>query len=267
MLWRGFARAPMVVAVVITVVVFAWIALGTVALTPLATPLFDERAIANFARDGAVRWPGAAILLLLLWRARGGLTLDFVGRPSWPVWFPWATITLGVAALIRLSVVTQFWDQGGYTLATVFSELSTGVFEELAFRGVMLSGLVLGLGRSRGGVRKALLITTVLFGVVHGAAGWGAIIVTLLFGAVFLLSTLELRSLWPAAVLHGLFDVGVNGAPPAGVAQWNETLTTFASVALLLAGLVALVRFGFWSRWPAAALKDPGDGERLTVQR
>ena len=246
---RSFGRVPTLSASVWTAIVFGWIAIGTVALTPVVAGS-GSTATRDFVRDGLVRWPGALLLLVLLWKLRPNLPIDLTGGPKRPVWFPWATITLTVAALIRLTVVSQFWDEAGYTVATFFSEMSTGVFEELAFRGLVFGGLLFGFGSSRGGVRKALLLTTVLFGLVHGASGIPAVIVTLLFGAVFLLSTLELRSLWPAAVLHGLFDVGVNGAAPVGESAWNETLMAFASVALLLGGIVALVFFGLWNRWP-----------------
>lgn len=252
---RTFGTVPTVSAVMWSVLVFGWIALGTLLLKPLAGSPTED-----FVRDGAVRWPGALVVLALLLLLRKRMPIDLLGLPSVPVIFPWASITLVVVALIRLSVVTQFWGDGAYTAATFFSELSTGVFEELAFRGLIFGGLVFGFGRQRSGVRKAAVISTVLFGLVHASAGWAAVVVTLLFGAVFLISTLELRSLWPAAVLHGLFDVGVNGGAAAGAEDWRPTLTGFASVSLLLAGAVAIVVAARWRQWPVQDAPAPTTG-------
>lgn len=258
---RAFAFAPTLSATAWSVIVFGWIAVGTA----IAAPLGGSSA-QDFVRDGVVRWPGAAMVLAILWLIRAQLPINLVALPSAsPVverLFPWATITLVVVAGVRLSVVTQFWRNGTFTAATFFSELSTGVFEELAFRGLIFSGLLYGLGQTASGVRKSALITTVLFGVVHASGGWAAVAVTALFGAVFLVSTLELRSLWPAALLHGLFDVGVNGGASAGVGTWRPTLTGFASAALLLAGAAGLIILLRWTHWPVVGVSSTGDAHK-----
>lgn len=253
---RSFASLPIPSAVVWAAIVFAWIVVGTV----IGDQWVDD-ATDSFVRDGVVRWSAAALLFGLLWLLRDRLPIDLLGAPRRPTWFPWATIVLTAAALIRLTVISQFWDEGGYTAAVFFSELSTGVVEELAFRGLIFGGLLLGLGLATRGVRLAGIITTVLFGLVHISGGWASIVVTLLFGAVFLISTLEVRSIWPAALLHGLFDVGVNGAGPVGEEEWQSTLMTFASLGLLLAGMVGVVVLARWRRWPVDddAEHAPGD--------
>lgn len=248
---RGFAALPIPSAVAWSAAVFGWIVVGTI-----VGDRWVKGATSSFVRDGVVRWAAAALLLGLLWIVRDRLPINLLGAPQRPAWFPWATIVLVLAASIRLSVVSQFWDEVDYTAAVFFSELSTGVVEELAFRGLIFGGLLLGLGRGRRGVRLAALITTALFGLVHVSGGWAAIVVTLLFGAVFLLATIEVRSLWPAAIGHGLFDVGVNGAGPVGEEEWSSDLMTFASLGLLLAGIVGLVVMARWSRWPVVEMPD-----------
>jgi len=252
---RSFASLPIPAAVAWSAVVFGWIVIGT-----LISDRWADTATSSFVRDGVVRWSAAVLLFGLLWLLRDRLPLNLLAAPQRPRWFPWATIVLALAALIRLTVVSQFWGEPGYTGAVFFSELSTGVVEELAFRGLIFCGLLVGLGRTTRGVRVAAMLTTVLFGLVHVTGGWAAILVTLLFGAVFLISTLEVRSLWPAAILHGLFDVGVNGAAPVGEEEWNSTLMTFASLGLLLAGIVGVVVLALWSRWPVVAEPDHTDG-------
>lgn len=242
-----FGRFPATTATGWSGVVLGWIAAGTLATRPIADTTAEE-----LWADGAIRWPAAAIAAIIAWRLRDRLPISLFGMPKAPKWFPWATVLLTFVVLIRVSVVSQFWDRPGLASAIFFSEMSVGFLEELAFRSLIFPGLILGFGTSRAGVRKAALLSCALFGLVHIFGGLPLTLVTLFFGAVFLLVALELRSVWPAAVLHGLFDVGVNGATAGNADDWNETLMGFANVALLIGGLVALVMLGFWKNWPVA---------------
>ena len=66
----------------------------------------------------------------------------------------------------------------------------------------------------------------------------------------FLASTVEMQSLWPAAVLHGLLDVGIKGGDDTGV----EVLLVGGNLVLLGGSVAALVAFALWGdRWPVEA--------------
>ena len=200
-----------------------------------------------------VRWPLAALLLVALFRLRGHWELSTLGRPQRPTRLPWATIALTVGCLILATPLTQFWTDGSYTAAVLLSEMATGVFEELGFRGLIFCGLVTGLGRTHQRVRLAMYLSCALFGLAHGFAGIGAVVVTAVLGALFLASTLELQSLWPAAILHGLLDVGVNGPDlaPAGVEEtWGETFLIAGDLVLFAASIASLIAFALWRSWP-----------------
>lgn len=241
----GFQRRPIVAAVALAAGLVGWIVVGTVLVDPIATSTTRE-----FVRDGLVRWPFAIITGIALWRVSRTWPVSTFGLPSRPTRFPWATIALTVGTLGLASQLTEFWTDGSYTAAVFFSEMSTGVVEEVVFRGLVFCGLVAGLGRSRGRVKIAAYLSCALFGLAHALGGWESVLVTAVLGALFLASTLELQSLWPAAVLHGLLDVGIKGGDDTGV----EALLVGGNLVLFGASIVAIVAFAFWAdRWPTTS--------------
>ena len=247
----GFRRRPVVASVLLAGLLVGWIVAGTALVDPIATSSTRE-----FVRDGLVRWPFAIAAGLALWWVSRSWPISTFGLPQRPTRFPWATIALAVGSLGLASQLTGFWRDGSYTAAVFFSEMSTGVVEEIVFRGLIFCGLIAGLGRSSGRVKIAAYLTCALFGLAHLLGGYEAVIVTTLVGALFLASTLELRSLWPAAVLHGLLDVGVKGGDDTGV----EALLVGGNLVLFGASIVAIIAFAVWGdRWPVAAESSVSD--------
>jgi membrane protease YdiL (CAAX protease family) len=88
---------------------------------------------------------------------------------------PWL-ISKGLEFLVRLS---HFSDLPIYLFYALALSVGPAISEELAFRGVILQGL-----RSRLGVFSAVLVTSVLFGVIHIdiLQGLGAIVIGLYLG-------------------------------------------------------------------------------------
>ena len=241
----GFQRRPVVAAVLVASLLVGWIVLGTALVDPIATSPTRE-----FIRDGLVRWPFAVMAGLALWRVGRSWSISTFGRPRRPTRVPWATAALALGTLGLASQLTGFWSDGSYTAAVFFSEMSTGVVEEVVFRGLVFCGLVAGLGRSSGRVKLAAYLSCALFGLAHVLGGWESVLVTAFLGALFLASTVEMQSLWPAAVLHGLLDVGIKGGDDTGV----EVLLVGGNLVLLGGSVAALVAFALWGdRWPVEA--------------
>lgn len=234
-------------------VLVGWIIVGTELIDPIATSDTTE-----FVRDGIVRWPFAIVAIIALRRASRSWPVSTFGLPKRPTEFPWATIALTLGTLGLASQLTGFWGDGSYTAAVFFSEMSTGVVEEVVFRGLIFCGLIAGLGRSSARFKIAAYLTCLLFGVAHLLGGWEAVVVTTLVGALFLASTLELQSLWPAAVLHGLLDVGIKGGDDTGV----EILLVGGNLALFGGSLIAIIAFAVWGdRWPVLSTLDGPVGD------
>ncbi len=133
---------------------------------------------------------------LVLWGAVGVVPVGMIGGLLlWPLVeaLPWL-ISKGLEFLVRLS---HFSDLPIYLFYALALSVGPAISEELAFRGVILQGL-----RSRLGVFSAVLVTSVLFGVIHIdiLQGLGAIVIGLYLGYL----TVRSGSIVPAMVAHGV---------------------------------------------------------------
>ena len=82
---------------------------------------------------------------------------------------------------------------------------TAGFGEELIFRGFLLGGLARWLGLSRSAWIAAVLISSLLFGLMHVKTGVGGVLTTGLHGAVLAgLYLLSRRSIWAVYIAHGL---------------------------------------------------------------
>jgi membrane protease YdiL (CAAX protease family) len=157
---------------------------------------------------------GAAVLILLLQRFEW---LDVAGfrLPTREAWL------LIVPAMLWI-VSANFYVSSG-TFDVNFSDpltsslltlrmLSTGLFEETAFRGVILTTMLMAWGQTRRGVWKSFLLSSLLFGLLHllnlGARETIAVVANSIYtcftGALFAGIAMRCRSIWPAVLLHGL---------------------------------------------------------------
>lgn len=89
---------------------------------------------------------------------------------------------------------------GSVALAILLVGIWGPIGEEFFFRGFLLTGL-----RNRFGVKTAVLISSVLFGLVHIAPG--AIVPTFFLGVAFAVIYIRTRSLLPAIFAHCLQNI------------------------------------------------------------
>lgn len=93
-----------------------------------------------------------------------------------------------------------------FSMETVFLiSIFPGVFEEILFRGFLLPRLCR-LFRS---TLLAVLVSSVVFGTLHGYQGTMAMFQTATLGMVFAGMAVLTRSIWPAVVVHAMFN-GLN---------------------------------------------------------
>jgi len=133
---------------------------------------------------------------LVLWGAVGVVPVGMIsGLLLWPLVeaLPWL-ISKELEFLVRLS---RFSDLPIYLFYALALSVGPAISEELAFRGVILQGL-----RSRLGALSAVIVTSVLFGVIHIdiLQGLGAIVIGLYLGYL----TVRSGSILPAMVAHGV---------------------------------------------------------------
>ena len=173
---------------------------------------------------------------IYLWWARGGgppsrlqpIRADYfrVRHLSGPQWF-WGivaavsfavTVHAAIVLLFRLVPYPAAAFREGYDISFVptlelryvvciVSALSAGVCEEIGFRGYMQRPI-----EKANGPVVAILVSSVLFTLIHLTKGWALIgMVPIVFGAGLLLGTLARASgtLWFGILGHWIMDIGL----------------------------------------------------------
>jgi membrane protease YdiL (CAAX protease family) len=185
---------------------------------------------ANFAGDGETpddllyRWSSVVaalvqygIVLAIVIALCRGIDRDLLGlrRPdSWPRALGVvvvAYIAIAIAAAV-LNLVLQAGDEQGlvprdwdssraapFVANFLVVSIVAPIAEELTFR-----GLGLAVTTARWGVWPAVAVTSVAFGAAHGLVV--ALPILTLFGVVLALVRVRTASLYPAMVLHGVFN-------------------------------------------------------------
>lgn len=87
--------------------------------------------------------------------------------------------------------------------SVVLFSLFVGFHEEVFFRGFLLSRLTVGL-RSRA---AAVVVTSVIFGLLHAYQGPAGMLQTAALGAVLGATVCATRTLWPAILAHAFFNI------------------------------------------------------------
>ena len=128
--------------------------------------------------------------------------------------------------------------------------LAIGLFEELAFRGVIFLMLAAGRHTTRKGLFRSLILSSAVFGGVHlinifMGAGIGPTILQIgysfLIGAMCSVVLLKTRNVWLCVVLHAVYDFCGNLMPTLGTGTWWDTPTVIFTAVLAVATTVYLV--------------------------
>jgi hypothetical protein len=178
---------------------------------------------------GALGWGGLMLGVLLVWLSlkRRGASWDSLGlgRPKSWVW----TLLQGLGVAVGVMVVTQVVFQllvfplvgapdssrfaaiAGNPLKLVgglFSVWTAAAFgEEILFRGYVVERLVRLHGDGRSAWIGAVLVQSVVFGLLHFYQGPSGIVITGIIGLLFGLAFLVVRrNLWVLILAHGLID-------------------------------------------------------------
>jgi sodium transport system permease protein len=102
------------------------------------------------------------------------------------------------------------------------------LFEELAFRGVLLHGM-----RRRMGPFALIALNGLIFGLFH--VSLYRIVPTGVLGAICAALVLVTGSILPAMLWHGLYNASAIGLALAGVSPWDLGAVEYASASALLA--------------------------------
>ena len=197
---------------------------------------------------------GAAVFLcILLWR--GYRVLNPLRKPffrslafSLPAWL----VVINNAPILSLAwgdaVLT--YTAPAYFLWFGAECLAIGLFEEFAFRGVILLSLAETRRATRFDLFRCILLTSAVFGAVHLAnllagAGGGAVIrqigYSFLIGAMCAVVLYRTANLWLCVLLHAVYDFAGDLVPSLGGGTWWDTPTVVFTVLLAVAVTVYFV--------------------------
>lgn len=159
------------------------------------------------------------MLAVVLWIARGAPARELLAwRPprSWPAALGWALLAF-VAIFAVGAALEPLLDAGEeqgltpdewqpdraapFAVNVLLTATFVPVVEELVFRGAGVSLL------ARYGTATAVIVTGVLFGAAHGLVRGLPVLVA--FGIALALLRLHTKSVWPAILVHGVFNLVV----------------------------------------------------------
>ncbi len=227
---------PIAIATGLYSILYTWLFLRVFDRRPLTDLGVSLRpgAGADFAR-------GCALAFVIL-------TVIFV--------FSWATGTIRVEGFARPAPPGT--PVAAYFIGALIAFLSVGVYEELMFRGYVLQAL-----EERGSKVAAVIVSSLLFAVLHFAnpgADPTGLINTALIGALLAAIYLRTRSLWMPIGFHFawnfllgyVYSLPVSGLPIHGMLEITELETESRLTGGSYgpeAGLLTTFAVGIWAAW------------------
>lgn len=190
--------------------------------------------------------------LLILWRF-GWLRPAGLLQPGvWKVWLLALAVTAAELALLIRGLTGSFSLSNLLVFDNPPEYVLVSLFEEIAFRGLIFYALLNAWKDRRGGVWRAVLVSSLVFGLAHmGSLGSGNPLSGALFqsassaitGVLYAGLALFGGSLWPVIVGHFLIDaIGYgNLARVSDYARANEMIF-WLEIPFLLIGLYLVFR-------------------------
>jgi membrane protease YdiL (CAAX protease family) len=248
---------PVLVALLATVI-GGGLAILSYALAGPLSALFGGGARARHLAEALSRCLATTPVIVLLWRLKW---LEAAGLARLGGWRSWVLVLLPLVYVALVGVYVYTGDLRAdvpdrrLAGAVTLNMLAVGLFEETLFRGVVLHVLLSGWGNSRWGVVGSLILSSLLFGVLHmlnllaGKAvrealeqGLSAMVSGLCYGALVLWA----GSIWPAVALHDAVNAAVN-VQVASIANYGEPAGANVRMALLALPVLGYVLVLLWA--------------------
>jgi CAAX amino terminal protease family. len=206
--------------------------------------------------QGLVAFTAAFILAKLGLLRHAGLTKP---EPKKALWHVWPIIVLGVLNGFSLfdGTIKIDFSRPALDLLFLLAPLSTGFVEELVCRGFVLTVMLDKYGSTKKGCYKAVLLSSLLFGLVHMlnfVTGRGTLIqvgsqavYAIFFGVYFAAIFIRCNSLWPVIITHALFDFFGSVQEIAVGAKFDNTMSgnvTWQSALISIALMAPLFIYG-----------------------
>lgn len=215
-----------------------------------------ENEVGQLYGDAIAKLITFLVLLLLLWRF-GWIKASGITRlGNTKTWL----VVGGILVYKILIELFAFTGDISITLpnsqlgsANLIYALTTSIVEETMYRALVLIAMMLAWGGTKRGQVKAVLLSSLFFGLLHmfnvlirpfGVVLFQALVATLP-GILYAALVLTSRSLYPAIVIHWMTNAAVN-IKMIGFENYQETFGMWVTFAVLLIPLMAYAAFIIW---------------------
>jgi hypothetical protein len=139
---------------------------------------------------------------------------------------------------------------GNDLLIFIVQCFSIGLFEEMAFRGIVLLLIVKKLPQTTKGIFQSLIISSAIFGLIHifniiSGAGVGDTVLqvgySFLMGGMWGALLLKTHNIWLCVILHAIYDFCGLLMPTLGKGTWWDLPTIIITVILSIAVFIYIL--------------------------
>lgn len=221
----------------------------------IGKPVLSEDAVlAPLISMTLTRGIGAVVFLVLL-LGEGYRVLNPIQKPFWKSLL--FTLPPFLVVVNNMPILSMIWGDAYlvhrapvYMIWFIAECLAIGLFEELAFRGVIFLMLAEKRHTTRKGLFWSLILTSAVFGAVHlvnvlMGAGIGPVILQIgysfLIGAMCSVVLLKTRNIWLCVLLHAIYDFSGTLMPTLGDGTWWDTPTVIFTAVLAVLTAAYLV--------------------------
>ncbi len=248
---KGFLRFATRHPYLFTLLVFPVIPLGLMALQMGAAQLFGFTNVGPGTLQDSTKVLAVLLYLFILWRFGWLRPAGLMTPGRWQAW-----LVMVVASVLELGLVIgaingHFQWRDLIVMADPPTYLLVGLFEEIAFRGLILYTYLVLCGEKRGGLWKSVLISALVFGlghlltIVNGNTLSGALYQAgscAISGVLWAGLVLYGGSIWPAVMGHFLVDaIGQGNLVVIPDVTWANRVIFWWEMPLLLLGIVLVL--------------------------
>ena len=244
---RYLTRKVCLTVILVALPILLWLEVGK--------PTFTEDAVlAPLVSMTLTRLIGAVVFLVLLLH-EGYRVIDPLQKPFWKGLL--FTLPPFLVVVNNMPILSMIWGDAYlvhnapvYILWFAAECLAIGLFEELAFRGVIFLLFAEKRHTTRVGLFWSLALSSAVFGGVHlvnlmVGAGIGDVMLQIgyscLIGAMCSVVLLRTRNIWLCVALHAIYDFCGTLMPTLGDGIWWDTPTVIFTTVLAVATATYLI--------------------------
>ena len=245
---RYLSRKACLAVILAAIPLLLWLEVGKPTIT-------EDAVLAPLVSMTITRLIGAAVFLVLL-LYEGYRVVDPLQKPFLKSLL--FTLPPFLVVVNNLPILSMMWGDAYlvyntpvYILWFAAECLAIGLFEELAFRGVIFLMFAEKRYTTRRGLFWSLVLSSAVFGGVHlinllAGGGIGDVLLQIgysfLIGAMCSVVLLKTRNIWLCVALHAVYDFCGTLMPTLGAGVWWDTPTVIFTALLAVATAAYLIR-------------------------